>query len=479
MLKLHRRACVPMQEGATCQSAASPHTHKHSPPLKGPGDTLAALCWSPPGRRRLLLTATTSGALLAWGQQLPDGADGAGSAVTVDRWWPSSLPGIKGGLLAAAWLAPAAAWAWDAAHVAGADYDASPAPAAASLFVQHPPSGGREGVFDWLQRPGMLAVAAAGRDGQVHVMWAVLGAEGRLAWRLAPPVVLPGAAPDAVVAGDGAAPTAPLLEAADMASDGANGLLVAYALAGMQPGAAALRVARIEGSWPFAAAAGQALPVTQLAQLEAEGPVSALSWDPSSHARRLAVLTHATPMASIAGGCRIGLHFFEASGSVAGSAAQQTLKAPEGQQQGQPQPWGLVWAADGSWVAAASAGRTHCLDPLTLQPLVAPLHSPALPSPASGSGAAAAVPAAAGAAPSPGSSPSWRPAGLVASSPNSVALACCTGGRLLVWALPLRPAPQSPSNLVAARLAWVLVAGADGWDVLQVRAQGRLACGRM
>lgn len=260
----------------------------------GASDRLAALAWSPEGCRRVLMTATAAGSLLAW-SQTPREPSATPAPVALQDWHASPLAELVGErtsqgspppatLVHAGWLEPPPAWPWrpgSAAHVAAG------AAAVYNLFVKG--AAAYSGVSDtgdlhWVQ-PGTPALAAVLSDGTVTLIRGAWGAYGVLEWgvlpcssRLAPPA-------ESVVAAAAAAC--------------AGGVSVAWVLAS-QPGA--LCVACVEGdphhsqcaSLPGSApvdglrlrrlGGATVLPTPPLA-----GTTAALCWDSASYGTRLAV----------------------------------------------------------------------------------------------------------------------------------------------------------------------------------------------
>ncbi|KAF8063799.1 VPS2.1 [Scenedesmus sp. PABB004] len=435
-------------------------------PLAGPDDELVVVAWSPPGCRRVLLTATRAGRLGAWSQTPPE-PGAAQQQITLEDWWPHDVADLGAPAAAAAggggndsggdggavprlvcvrWLAPPPAWPWNAgaasvADLAGASIQELFLPGAADA-AQQQQQPEPANPFHWV-RPGTLALAAVLSDGSAVLAWAQWAAYGQLAWSTTAPVQL--------------APPAARVVAADAAAC-ADGVAVCFALAD-EPGT--LRLATVLGSPPVAAAASpEAPPALALAQraphaLHGGGNVTGVSWDPASNGTRLAVATSSGDGGSLRV-CR-----------VAGEELSEEGPAPcaAGVQQAQ-----LAWLLDG--LAAWSGGPGLAL--LTLGPLA----------PAPGGTATPPVRrrCAAGGA---------RALVALAASPHGLGVAAVLAGggsgggggapwaassRLLLFNAPAAAArpgdggdgsPSPAARPAAARLLWALLQQRHSWDAVQ------------
>ncbi|KAI8463548.1 MAG: hypothetical protein J3K34DRAFT_526893, partial [Monoraphidium minutum] len=486
-------------------------------PLSSASDALVALSWSPPGCRRLLLVASRGGALSTWGQVPPDPA-AAPRVATAYEWWcarpdlSASAGGpllAAGGLVAAAWLAPAPQAEWDAARIRQADFEAEGL--SLQSLLQREASGGGGGGgggfegFDWL-RPGRPALALVAESGAAVLAWSAVGDASDLEWWATCPLPLPGTAAEAAAApapgggGDAVADAgaaaaavaggAPRVVVAAAAGDGAGGVEVAYVLSDAPR---RVRLARITGDPAAAlAAAGGcdaprgapvALPVTALAGAELGAPgdeVAALCWRPGGGQ----LCSWARPAAAGDGGGGAeeeapggALHLLTRAGAPGGEDWRAGAPQPLPPQRRRPRApaaaaclaWcptgGAVMHAEGGVFEAERAGgwgRQRCgLGGAELQAAwrAGPCAAAALaPSP---SGAAACVvyeSCGGGGGGGGGGRGGGRGGG-------------GGGARLAVWLLPEAPpharGAADTSRLQAARLAWPLLTGAAPRDAVQ------------
>jgi hypothetical protein len=328
----------------------------------GPEDDLACVTWSRVGCRRVLLTATKSGAVSAWTQLPPPARSGAqadmqaASVFTLGDWWCHSvgqlLPAAAQGqqqqqqeyLLSMQWLQPPPCWPYSNRVLQEHDFQAGSVP---NMFApaapRRRPAGSLPGALEqsgsnfedpsaelhWVE-PGTLAFAAVLSSGKAAVGWATWSGMGQLRWQVSPSVPL---LPAAVGADTG------LLLAAD-ATWSPSGIAVALTTQ-QQP--STVHVVELQGNplhhQCLAPALRSQVPVLQAKALAAASipaaaapcTVISICWDPNSDAQRLVTATcsaSSTAAAALNG----------AGSSRAGPGHVTLLSLTEQQQQQQPQP---------------------------------------------------------------------------------------------------------------------------------------------
>lgn len=471
----------------------------------GPEDDLACVTWSPVGCRRVLLTATKSGAVSAWTQLPPPAGSGARADMqappvfTLGDWWCHSagqlLPAPAQGqqqqeeeewLLSMQWLQPPPCWPYSNRVLQEHDFQAGSVPnmfapaaprrrPAGSLSLSALDQAGSNledpaAELHWVE-PGTLAFAAVLSSGKAAVGWATWSVMGQLRWQVSPSIPL---LPAAVGADAG------LLLTAD-ATWSPSGVAVAMTTQ-QQP--STVHVVELQGNPLHHQCLGPALrsqvPVLQAKALAAcsipaAAPCTVVSicWDPNSDAQRLVTATcSASSTAAAANGAPGG-----ASSSRAGPGHVTLLSLTEQQQQQQPgsaavpptylltplkaapvthtpEPKQWAWLLDGLLVGQ------QLLDRQTLAPLAISFEQPAT-----------------------GSMQQQHRAGpelqVLADSPHGVAVVMVqlsssvdssSSSSLLVYSIP--PVSKAAAGgevapTLAGRLVWSLLQQRHSWDLVQ------------